>query len=126
VSAAVRAARGEKEKLVLGDLGACVDWGYAPDYVDAMVLISELPDADDYIVATGEAHSVREFVEAAFEYVGFDWREHVVERPSVLARRSPTLIGDYRRLNERTGWRPTISFREMVRTLIDKAGTSAS
>ena len=126
VSAAVKAARGDKDKLVLGDLGACVDWGYAPDFVDAMVLISELPAADDYIVATGEPHSVRDFVEAAFEYVGADWRNYVVERPSQLTRRLPTLIGDPRRLKERTGWRPTMSFREMVRTLVDQAGTSAA
>jgi GDPmannose 4,6-dehydratase len=120
--AAARASLGMPEKLTLGDLGACVDWGYAPEYVDAMVRISHLAAADDFIIATGQPHSVREFVKEAFDYVGLRWQDHVIERPSVLTRRSPTLIGDYRRLNERTGWQPTLPFREMVRKLVDQAG----
>ena len=120
VTAAIKAARGERVELTLADLNACVDWGYAPDYVNAMVLISQLPDADDYIIATGEPHSVREFVEEAFEYVGADWKQHVVERPSPAPHRSPALAGDYRRLHERTGWHPTLSFRQMVRAIIDQ------
>lgn len=118
VRAAIKAGRGEREKLVLADLSAYVDWGYAPDYVKAMILISDLPGADDYVIATGKPHSVQDFVQEAFECVGLDWRDHVVEEPSRPIRRSPTLVGDYRRLHERTGWRPSLSFREMVRTLI--------
>ena len=126
MTAAIKAARGERAELALADLSACVDWGYAPDYVNAMVLISELPDADDYIIATGQPHSVREFVEEAFEYVGLDWRHHVVERPSLVPHRSPTLVGDYRRLHERTGWQPTLSFRQMVRAIIDQVERNES
>ena len=125
VKAAIRAAGGDKCKLELGDLSACVDWGYAPEYVEAMILITELPDANDYIIATGQSHSVREFAESAFECVGLDWRDHVVEHPSILSQRSRTLVGDYRRLHERTGWEPRISFRGMIRKLIDQAGQHA-
>ncbi|HEY0243450.1 MAG TPA: GDP-mannose 4,6-dehydratase [Gemmatimonadaceae bacterium] len=126
VNAAVRASRGEGEKLALGDLSACVDWGYAPDYVDAMIRISELPDADDYIIATGQPHTVREFVEEAFECVGLDWHDFVIEQPSLLARRPSPLVGDYTRLNERIGWHPTVSFRELVRRMVDHARKNAA
>jgi GDPmannose 4,6-dehydratase len=125
-NAAVRAARGGNEKLALGDLSACVDWGYAPDYVDAMIRISELPDADDYIIATGQPHTVREFVEEAFDYVGLDWQDFVIEQPSLLTRRPNSLVGDYTRLSERIGWHPTISFRELVRRLVDHADNDAA
>lgn len=125
VTAAVKAARGGNDRLELVDLNACVDWGYAPDFVKAMIMISELPDAGDYIIATGEPHSVREFVEEAFGYLGLDWRQHVVERPAHAPPRSRTLVGDPRRLRERTGWRPTLSFREMVRAMVDHEAGNA-
>jgi GDPmannose 4,6-dehydratase len=118
VQGAVSIAAGSAEKLVLGDLSARVDWGYAPDFVDAMRRIVRLPVADDYVIATGEAHSVREFVEIAFSCLGLDWREHVVEDRSVLTRQSTQLVGDSSRLRERTGWQPTVSFSEMVSILV--------
>lgn len=121
VRAAVGSARDSNQRLVLGDLSARIDWGYAPDFIDAMIRVVRHPDADDYIVATGETHTVGEFVEIAFARVGVDWRKHVVEDRSLLTRRSVTRVGNATRLRERTGWRPTVTFAEMVETLVDTA-----
>lgn len=106
-------------KLILGDLSAQTDWGYAPDFVEAMVRSLALERAEDFVVATGEAHTVREFVEIAFARLGLDWREHVEENPALLHRRRPMMIGDASRLRTATGWRPSVTFREMVESLVD-------
>jgi GDPmannose 4,6-dehydratase len=117
--AAAAASRGDEVTLVVGDLSARTDWGYAPDYIDAMVRIVRLDKADDYVIATGEAHTVLEFVEAAFEIVGIDWQKHVIEDPTLLTRQPVTRIGNAARLRERTGWKPTVTFQEMVKILVD-------
>jgi GDPmannose 4,6-dehydratase len=112
---AIRAGR--QGHLVLGDLAAEADWGYAPDYVDAMVRILELPQPGDFIIATGELHTVREFVDIVFDELGLEVAKHVVEDSTLVRRRSGRLVGDYRRLQAATGWKPSLSFEEMVRTL---------
>lgn len=109
---------GRQERLVLGDLSARVDWGYAPDFVDAMRRVLALPAADDFVVATGESHTVQEFVEVAFAAAGLDWRQHVVEDQGRLTRRFGGYLGDASKLRSATGWAPTVSFREMVRLLL--------
>ena len=119
VRSAVRIADGRGEPLVLGSLDSLIDWGYAPDFVDAMIRVACLPSGDDYVVATGEAHSVGEFAELAFARVGLDWRDHVSEDRSVLTRKNSTRIGNATRVRERTGWKPTVSFAEMVGILVD-------
>lgn len=121
VRGAVAVARGHQSKLTIGDLSACVDWGYAPDYVEAMTLIVRHPVPDDYIVATGEAHSVQEFVEVAFSRLGLDWRSHVVEDGSLLRRSAATRVGNPGRLRERTGWRPRVAFAQMIEILLEAA-----
>lgn len=115
-------ARSESDfKLILGDLDARVDWGYAPDYVDAMSRILQLPQPDDFVIASGELHTVREFAEIAFRAVGLDWRRHVIPDPALLRKSSQTLCGDAAKLRAATGWSATIRFEEMVRTLIREA-----
>ena len=123
VQGAVGVSRGQVDKLSLGDLNARVDWGYAPDYVDAMVRIALLPDADDFIVATGETHSVQEFAEIAFSSVNLDWSKHVQVDTRILQRESWSLSGNSARLRARTGWTPTLSFAEMIRALVDAERT---
>jgi GDPmannose 4,6-dehydratase len=122
VLGAVKALRekqqGKPFRFRLGDLSAEVDWGYAPDYVDAMMRILEVPTADDFVIATGEAHTVREFVEAAFEVVGLDWQDHVEEDRSLVVSGTPR-VGDSTKLREATGWAPSLGFRDMVRTLVE-------
>jgi GDPmannose 4,6-dehydratase len=119
VRAAAEIAVGRHGKLVLGDLTARVDWGFAPDYVDAMVRILRLDTADDFVIATGEAHSVEEFVAIAFSRVGVDWRPHVEVEPSIIAKPRTVLVGDSRKLRAMTGWRPSVTFRQMVELLVD-------
>jgi len=120
VRAAVRISAGLERELVLGNLDARVDWGWAPDYVEAMHAILRLDCPDDFVLATGVLHSVREFVEIAFSAVGLNWREHVVERSGVLeeSRAVRPLRGSAAKLQAATGWRPRVSFEEMVRIML--------
>jgi GDPmannose 4,6-dehydratase len=120
ISAAHHIRAGTGEKLVVGDLDAVVDWSYAPDFVDAFLRILQLDKPDDYILASGEGHTVREFIEIAFSYLGLDWRDHVVEIPQVLHRSKSARIGDPSRLKDATGWAPSLRFADMVRRLVDE------
>ncbi|MBN1102799.1 MAG: GDP-mannose 4,6-dehydratase [Deltaproteobacteria bacterium] len=119
IRTALEVSRDTEKKLVLGDLSARVDWGYAPDYVDAFTRILHLDAPDDFIISTGEAHSVQEFVSLVFDRLGLDWKRHVVEDPRVLGRRPRMRIGDPAKLMRMTDWRPSLSFRAMVYKLIE-------
>jgi GDPmannose 4,6-dehydratase len=105
---------------VLGNLDAVVDWGYAPDYVDAFTRILAQDEPDDFVVATGIGHTVRDFAAAAFGRVGLDWAKHVVQDPSVLALARSGRIGNSTKLRRITNWRPSMTFEEMVSTLVDQ------
>lgn len=104
--------------LELGNLSACVDWGYAPDYTEAMQLILGLEQPDDFVVSTGKKHSVEDFVSAAYQAVGLNWKDHVKEKPGIVKRMTTPLIGDSSKLQEKTGWKPSVSFEQMVRILV--------
>ena len=121
VSAVVRISKGSKEKLVIGDLSALVDWGYAPDYVLAAWQILQLDEPDDFVIGTGVTHSVREFVEAAFLALGMDWTRHVAEDAALLTRTAPVSIlrADTGKLQRMTGWRPQVTFEGMVREMVE-------
>jgi GDPmannose 4,6-dehydratase len=112
---------GLEQKLRLGDLSTRRDWGFAGDYVRAMWLILQADEPDDYVVATGEAHTVEEFVAAAFEHVGLDWREHVRfgEEFARGASDAPALVGDPTKIRHRPGWVPEVGFDELVKMLVD-------
>jgi GDPmannose 4,6-dehydratase len=112
---------GLEQELRLGDLSAQRDWGFAGDYVRAMWLMLQADQPDDYLVATGEAHTAEEFVAAAFEHVGLEWREHVRYDES-LSRGpsdSPALVGDPTKIRERLGWEPEVRFDNLVKILVD-------
>src|SRR5262249_1944279 len=112
--AAIKAGR--QDVLYLGNLDARRDWGFAPDYVQAMWLMLQQPTADDYVVATGESHSVRELVEVAFRHVGLDWRDHVeVDESLFRPAEVTTLCGDASKARRILGWKPEISFAQLVR-----------
>jgi GDPmannose 4,6-dehydratase len=111
---------GLQDKLYLGNLEARRDWGYAPEYVEAMWLMLQQDEPDDYVIATGEAHSVREFLEAAFSYVGLDWRKYVEIDPRYYR---PTevdlLVGDATKARQRLGWTPRTKFHDLVKLMVD-------
>ena len=110
---------GRQEKVYLGNLDARRDWGYAPEYVEAMWQMLQQPEADDYVIATGEMHTVREFVELAFRLVDRDWKAFVEVDPRYFR---PTevdeLCGDASRARERLGWAPRTTFAELVRLMV--------
>lgn len=114
-------ARGRADRLVLGNLDARRDWGWAPDYVDAMVRAARADRPRDYVVATGVSHSVRDFVEAACRHVGIaDWECLVTTDPEFVRPADPTeLVGDASRARELLGWAPTVAFEEIVSRMVD-------
>ena len=112
---------GLEGELWLGDLSARRDWGYAGDYVRAMWLMVQQDEPDDYVIATGESHSVEELVSCAFGRVGLDPGEYVRVDQSLLRGKAELhdLVGDPIRARERLGWCPTVSFEELVHLLVD-------
>ncbi len=118
--AATRIREGIQDKLYLGNLDAKRDWGFAGDYVEAMWRMLQHDRPDDYVIATGQTHSVREFVESAFARVGLDWRRHVefdarYSRPSEV----DLLLGDASKAARQLGWRPKVSFTQLVELMVD-------
>jgi GDPmannose 4,6-dehydratase len=118
--ALARIQAGLQEKLFLGNLDAKRDWGYAPDYTDAMWRMLQHDEPDDFVIATGEMHSVREFLDEACAHLNLDW-ESVVEIDERYFRPAEVdaLCGDATKARERLGWEPTVTFRELVRIMVD-------
>ena len=118
--AATRIKLGLQEKLFLGNLDAKRDWGYAKEYVEAMWLMLQQETPDDYVIATNETHSVREFLEIAFEHIGKDYNDYV-EVSSAYYRPAEVdlLIGDFSKAKEQLGWEPKTSFADLVKLMID-------
>ena len=118
--AVARIKLGLAAELRLGNLQARRDWGYAGDYVRAMWLMLQQDAPDDYVIGTGENHSVEEFVEIAFGHVGLDWREHVVVDPALYRPAEvDTLLADPRKARRVLGWEPAVSFPELVTMMVD-------
>ena len=117
---AARIAASLQKNLHLGNLEARRDWGFAGDYVKAMRMMLQQAQPRDYVIGTGESHSVREFVEEAFALLDLDWREHVVADPA-LSRPADvdSLVADPRKARRELGWTPAVSFRELVRMMIE-------
>ncbi len=119
--------QGRAKEIRLGNIDAKRDWGYAKDYVEAMWLILQQEKPDDYVIATGETHSVREFLEAAFSQVGLDWQKHVVVDPKYFRPAEvDILLGDPSKARAKLGWHPRVGFKELVRMMVeaDMAGAA--
>jgi GDPmannose 4,6-dehydratase len=118
--AATRIKLGLQDKLYLGNLDARRDWGYAGDYVEAMWLMMQADEPEDYVIATGETHSVREFLDEAFGLLDIEWQKHVDIDPRYYR---PTevdlLLGDASKAREKLGWEPKVSFKELVRLMVE-------
>lgn len=111
---------GLAKELRLGNLDAKRDWGFAGDYVRAMWLMLQQPKPDNYVIATGQTHSVRDLVEVAFDHVGLDWKKHVVQDPAFYRPAEVDhLIGDASKARRLLDWKPEVSFVEMVRMMVD-------
>ncbi len=117
---AARIKLGLAKELRLGNLEAKRDWGFAGDYVRAMWMMLQQDRPDDYVIATGETHTVGELVRVAFEHVGLDWKKYVVQDPSLIRPAEvDLLIGDPSKARSKLGWKPTVSFPELVRMMVD-------
>jgi GDPmannose 4,6-dehydratase len=118
--AATRIRVGLQDKLYLGNLEARRDWGYAPEYVEAMWLMLQQEKPDDYVIATGESHSVEEFVEEAFGWLGLDWRKHVeIDQRYIRPTEVDLLQGDYSKAKKALRWEPKVSFKELARIMVE-------
>ena len=111
---AILIKNGKADKLVIGDSLAKVDWGYARDYVEAMYMANQLKNSDDYIIATGELHTVAEFVELVFNNLNLDYKNYVVENNTLIKSNRQYFCGDSSKLRKHTGWEPKTSFTEMI------------
>ena len=110
---------GLSKKLRIGNLDAKRDWGYAPEYIESMWLMLQQKEPDDYVIATGEAHSVKEFVQRTFDVVGLDWQKYVkVDKRFLRPLDVPSLTGDYSKAKKKLGWRPRTKFDELVKIMV--------
>ena len=111
---------GKSAQIALGNLEAQRDWGHAREYVEAMWLMLQQPEPDDYVVATGETHSVREFVEMAFSHVGLDYRDYVATDPTLFRPAEVNLLlGDCTKARTKLGWQSSIAFGALVREMVE-------
>lgn len=111
---------GIQDKLYLGNLDAKRDWGFAGDYVEAMWLMLQQPKPDDYVIATGETHSVKEFVKEAFDYAGVDWKKHVeIDKRYFRPTEVDVLLGDCTKARKVLKWKPKVRFKELVHMMVD-------
>ncbi len=118
--AATRIKLGLQEKLYMGNLEARRDWGYARDYVEAMWMMLNTDEPDDYVIATGETHSVREFIEKAFGYLNLDWQEYVEIDPRYFRPAEvDLLLGDASKARRQLGWEPKVDFEQLVKLMVD-------
>ena len=112
--------RGEQDELRLGNLEARRDWGYARDYMEGAWSMLQADEPDDYVLATGETHSVREFLDEAFRYAGIEWQEYVqIDERYFRPAEVDVLLGDATKARERLGWEPAVRFEELVRIMVD-------
>ncbi len=112
--------RGEQNELYLGNLEAKRDWGFAKDYMDGAWRMLQADEPEDFVLATGETHSIRELLDEAFGYAGLDWSDYVkIDERYFRPSEVDVLIGDYSKARERLGWEPTVKFQELIRMMVD-------
>lgn len=118
--ALARIKHGLQDKLYLGNLDAKRDWGFAGDYVEAMWLMLQQPKADDYVIATGETHSVKEFLQVAFDYAKIDWKKYVViDKKYFRPTEVDLLLGDASKARKKLKWKPRVNFQQLVHMMVD-------
>lgn len=121
VTAAVRIKQGIQDKLLLGNLNAKRDWGSARDYMEGVYKIMQYPSPDDFILATGETHTIQEFVEETFNYLGLDWKKYVeIDENMMRPTEVDLLQGDYSKAERLLGWKPNMRFKDVIKWMIDE------
>ena len=118
--AAARIKLGTQQELFLGNLEAKRDWGYAGDYVEAMWMMLQAPQPEDYVIATGETHTVKEMLELAFDRLHLDWKQHVkIDEKYYRPTEVDLLIGDATKAKAQLGWQPKVRFEELIAMMVD-------
>ncbi len=123
IQGAIDIKNGKKKSLEIGNLKAEVDWGYAPDYMDAAQKILSANKPDDFIVATGESHSVQELIEISFSHLNLDWKDYVTEDKNIITRKRNAITGDPSKLQKTTNWKPSVNFNQMIKKIISDLST---
>lgn len=120
VETAVAIKLGLKDKLILGNLDHRVDWGYAPDYVEAAYRILQLKAPDDFVVSSGATHSIKDFTQEVFAFLGLDWQKFVEIDPNLITKKQKqNLTGDNKKLKNATGWKNSVTFSELIKILVN-------
>jgi GDPmannose 4,6-dehydratase len=119
IKGAINIKSGKQDKLIVGDLSAKVDWGYAPDYVKAMQLILNNKQADDFIIATGKLHTVLDFIKITFKTLGLNYKKYIKENKKIINERKAVLLGDAKKLKAITGWKASVNFSQMIKKIIN-------
>lgn len=120
IKTAVAIKRGKAKNLTIGDMTAKVDWGYAPDYVEAMHRILQHSVPDDFIIASGQTKTIKQFVEAVFKKLNLDWRKYVKEDTALIQKKQKTnLMGDIKKIKKELGWKPQVNFNKMIDIMIE-------
>ena len=118
--AVARIKNGIQKKLKLGNIKSKRDWGHAKDYVEAMWLMLQQDEADDYVIGTGEQHSVEEFAQKAFEYVGLNYKDHIIiDQTLIRPSEVDTLLADYKKAKTKLKWEPKIPFDDLIRSMVE-------
>lgn len=121
VEGAIAIKKQLKTELVLGNLESQIDWGFAPDYVSAAFAMMQLPKADDFIISSGEVHTIKDFVEGVFGYLGLNWEEYVKVNPGLITKKQKkNLLGNNQKIQIATGWSPTVDFTGLIKILVDE------
>ena len=110
----------KKKKLIIGNLSASVDWGCAHDYIKAIHLILQNNNPDDFIIASGKNHSIKDFIEITFKYLSLDWKKYVKEEQKIIKEKRQSSSGDWNKIYRVTGWRPETNFKRMIINIIKK------
>lgn len=120
IETAVRIAKGEATELILGDLNAQIDWGFAPDYVRAAHASLQIENSGNFIVSSGTLHTIENFVQLAFDRLDLNWRDYVKVNAQIIQKKSVTILkGNNQKILEQTHWKPSVSFREMVELMVE-------
>jgi len=120
VETAVAIKYGLKKELILGSLESEIDWGYAPDYMNAVYKIMQLDKPEDFIISSGNLHTIKDFVSGVFTYLGMEWEKLVKINPELITKKQKrNLFGDNQKIKKLTDWSPTVSFKELIAILVD-------